>query len=259
MTAIAAQQPRDFDIEVARGTIPGYRNIGITGVNPIVGSVFADVWDVGGNFVFPTAGETWEVVSDSASDTLLGTGARKVIISGLDDSFVEQTEVVEMNGTTPVVTVRTDWFRIRAVLTIDSGSTQTNEGTIDIRVSGGGDPRSRIRLDVEGLGLSNTFNAFFTVPLGKTLFIKSAQVLIPKNEDVIIRNKFKAFGSNTFLTGGDAPVYQNTAVSDFTTVAVLPEKTDLVSTVKSTNTAVSVAILLQGKLVDGASSTMSTF
>jgi len=255
MTVIS-QLPRNFDIEVARGTVPGYENIRIAGVNPSVGDSFEDLWDAGGKFLFPTAGETWEVVSDNVNDISEGTGAKTLLITGLDDSYVEQSEVIAMNGTTPVTTTRTDWFRIRSVIVVSSGSGETNAGDITIRVSGGGDTRSLIRT-----GLSNTFNGFFTVPANKTLFVLNAQVLIPKNEDVVNRNRFKGFGTNTFLSGGDNPLYQNQGIAVFTSLPTLPQKTDFVVTSKSTNTSVSVSILIQGKLVDdeGSSIGISSF
>ena len=249
--------PRLFDLEVSKGEIPGYAVATFAGVNPTVGSSFEDLWDAGGNFVFPTAGETWEILSDDANDTnSAGTGARKVLISGLDTDYVEQTETINLNGTSVVTTSRTDWFRIRSVTVIDSGSSQVNEGNITIRVSSGGATRSLI-IAAKGV----TFNGFFTVPLGKALIFQQNQAIIPKNQDIVIRNKFKVFGSNTFLTGGDNPIYQNSATINFRTPPTLPEKTDFISTVRSTNTEVSVAILFEAKLVSGIfpMPSMSTF
>lgn len=247
MTNTGLQLPRNFNIEVARGTVNGYESFSITAVNPTVGSSFEDLWDQGGNFVFPTGAETWEILSDSASDTSAGIGARSVIISGLDTSYVEQTETVILNGITPVVTTRTDWFRIRSVITISSGSNQTNVGSITLRVSGGGLVRSLIRVEQ-----GQTFNGFFTVPANKSLFIESIQLVIPKNEDVVLRNKFLAFGTNTFLRGGDAPVYQNNASVEFVAIIGLPAKTDFVPTVKSTNNSVNVILQIQAKLINDA-------
>lgn len=245
--------PRLFNIEVARGKISGYKHVVIQGQNPAVGKTFEDVWDVSGNFVYPTTGETWEVVSDDANDMLLGTGARKVVISGLDDNYDEQTEIVEMSGTTPKVTVRTDWFRITNVVVIDSGSSQENEGEITIRVSSGGATRSLIRT-----GLCQTFNGFYTVPAGKTLIVQLSQAVIPKNEDVTLQSRVLIFGTNTFIAGPGLPIYQNSIDLTFTSLPTIPEKTDLRLTAKSTNTTVSVQQLVEGILADGTVLTAST-
>ncbi len=243
---ITSQVPRLFDIEVARDEISGYEAVSFSGNNPAVGSSFEDLWDAGGSFNFPTSGETWEVLSDDVNDTSAGTGARQVLITGLDDSYNSQTELVTMNGTTPVVTTRTDWFRINGVTVTSSGSNQVNVGNITLRVSGGGLTRSLMRPD-RGI----TFNGFFTVPAEKTLFVRRSQVFIPKNEDVIIRNKIRVFGTNTFITGGDVSVYQNSAESIFLSLPVFPEKTDIISTGKSTNNAVDVILLIEGILANG--------
>lgn len=255
MTSITSQVPRLFLLEVARGAVPGYVPSGFLGINPSVGSTFETAWDEGGNFVYPTAGETWEVVSDDVNDTnSSGTGARQVIISGLDDQYVEQTEIVELDGTTPVVTARTDWFRIYSVIVIFSGSSTWNEGTITLRVSGGGLVRSKMLPT-----MARTFNGFFTVPVGKTLFILDAQIFIPKNEDVTARNRIRIFGTDTFIAGGDAEVYQNNARVEFSAIPTMPEKTDLESTMKSTNTSVKVAISVQAILANTGTSGPSPF
>jgi len=242
-----AQVPRKFDIEVSRGEVAGYRHIIIIGVNPAVGKdSFEDLWDVGGNFLYPTGAETWEVFSDNVNDSSAGTGARMVVIQGLDTNYVEQSEVVTMNGTTPVITTRTDWFRITSVIVISSGSTQENEGEITIRVSGGGTIRSLIRT-----GQGQTFNGFFTVPAGKTLLAQFSQAVIPKNEDVSLQSRVLIDGTNTFVAGPSLPIYQNNIATHFTSLPTLPSKTDLRLTAKSTNTTVKVSQLIEGILSNG--------
>lgn len=241
-----AQLPRDFDIEVGRDAVKGYTPVSRIGNNPEVGSTFETLWDVGGFYVFPTAGETLELVSDDPDDTILGTGARKVEVRGLDVNYVEQTEIVELSGTTPKATVRTDWFRPEQHTVVASGSSQTNEGTITIRVSGGGTKRAEI---LPGTG--TTFNGFITVPAGKTFFLQRVHVFIPKNEDVTLRNRSINPGTNTFVNGADVSVYQNNAIVEFKSPPTFTEKTDLEVLTKSTNTEVSVTIVIEGKFTDG--------
>jgi hypothetical protein len=246
MTNIVAQVPRLFLLEVARGAVPGYTSTGFLGSNPSVGSTFETVWDNGGNFTYPTSGETWEVVSDNTNDTSAGTGARTVLIRGLDDNYLEVNEAVSLDGTTPVVTTRTDWFRIYSVLVISSGSSQNNEGDVTVQVSGGGLIRSKIIAT-----FSTTFNGLFTVPAGQTFFILSAQIFVPKNEDVTVRNKFLVFGTNTFVSGGDTDIYQSDAKAQFNSIPTFPEKTDIESRVKSSNTSVQVSLNVEGILANG--------
>jgi len=240
----------NFLLEVSKGNITDENTISFVGSNPSVNQSFETCWDVGGVFVFPTVGETWEVVSDNANDdgSPAGTGAQTVLVIGLDTSYNTQSETVTLNGTTPVPTVRTDWFRPRLAIVTLSGSTRSNVGTITLRVSGGGAVRSTI-LPTNG----QSFNGFFTIPAGFTGFLLRTLPIIPKNEDVTIRNKVTLFGSNTDISAGDAQIYQNAVSSPTLSYPSLAEKTDIHLLAKSTNTqvflSVSVELLLLNKVI----------
>ena len=55
------------------------------------------IWDEGTSYSFPNdAGEAMEVVSTNTSDN------QEVYVEGLDESFNTKTEIVSLNGTTPV-------------------------------------------------------------------------------------------------------------------------------------------------------------
>jgi hypothetical protein len=103
------------------------------------------VWAPGGSYPFQTAGFTASIKSNDTNDTLLGTGARKVRIDGLDASRVRQTETVSMNGTTSVSSTRTDWLRINSTTVVDVGTGGENAGIIDLTVTNAaGASQSRI-------------------------------------------------------------------------------------------------------------------
>jgi len=64
-----------------------------------------DVTNFGEDYITqPTALTTMQIVSDSVEDDVGGTGAVEVTIHGLDANWNEKTQVVTMNGTTPVTT-----------------------------------------------------------------------------------------------------------------------------------------------------------
>lgn len=244
MTSIVSPIPRSFELEAGRGAINGITPIAFAGSNPDVGTSFETLWDVGGIFVYPIAGETWEIVSNNVNDTLLGTGARQLVISGLDDNYLAAQEVVNLNGTTPVLTITTTWFRINGIVIISSGSSQFNEGTITLRVSGAGDIRSQILPQ-----LSASFNGFFTVPIGKTLFLSQISSFIPKGEDVTIVSRVLIFGTNTWISGSNTEIYQNPASIEFKTLPAIPERSDIEFRVSSTNQSVRVTVSTEGTLV----------
>jgi len=69
--------------------------------------------------VQPSAGVQMEAVSTSADDTLLGSGIQKLKIEYFTESPWEyHTEVVEMDGVTPVNTAATDIYRIHKVYAV---------------------------------------------------------------------------------------------------------------------------------------------
>ena len=137
----SSESPRDFLIEVAKGNIPGHSVRGLVMRSKNITDVdFIDIWGGAANFIPPTANETWEILSSNVDDTLLGTGARTVLVNYLDDSYARRSLVVNLDGTN-AVTLNSDMFRPDGAVVISSGSDKRNEGDITIQVSGGGDLR----------------------------------------------------------------------------------------------------------------------
>lgn len=148
-----------FDLQVARGQVPGHDHIDLFGFSTTVGSTaFGPLWEgltsSGGNYPFPSSAATISVVSDSASDT-----AVTMLISGLDANFLPVIASVALNGTTPVVTAQT-FLRINSVTTIAGNAvgnvTFTHTATVIAKVNA---------------GLGQTQMSVYTVPAGYTLFL----------------------------------------------------------------------------------------
>lgn len=139
----------------------------LLGINPDIDTTSTpeDIWPIGGIYPWKASATLMEVLSSSASDTPVGVGARTIRINGLSTSFVEITEVVTLNGTTPVLTVN-QYLRINSCSVLTAGNSETNVGDIDIRDSGGGTVRDRMSA---GVGASS--KAVFTVPAGKTMHV----------------------------------------------------------------------------------------
>ena len=83
----------------------------LAGRNPAVATAsLADIWGypsiAAGQAirVWPSAGYSLAVVSDSANDAAAGTGARTLIVSYLDTSYAAHYAVFTFNGTTAVTT-----------------------------------------------------------------------------------------------------------------------------------------------------------
>lgn len=151
---------------LAEGDITNHVVFTKNGYNDALSSSEETLWAVGGDYVFPSAPMQMEVVSSSANDASAGTGARTVEIYYLDASYVEQSEIVTLNGTTPVNTVATNILRINTFRVKTVGSGGQNAGNIDVRHLTDTPIYSRI-----ATGINRAMNCTYTVPYGKTLFV----------------------------------------------------------------------------------------
>ena len=159
----------EFALAVGWSLPRGYTRTAAFGFNPSIdiATVPEDVWTGGGIYPWMTAATSLEIVSTSAADTAAGTGARSVLITGLDINYVAVTQTVVLNGTTAVA-LATQLFRVNSMLVLSAGTGTTNAGTINLRDSGGGTVRSII-----GVGVGLTQQSPFTVPAGFTLQVVS--------------------------------------------------------------------------------------
>lgn len=98
------------------------------------GSLPETLWPGSNLYPWPTVAFTATVVSSDPLDTALGTGARTVLLVGVDDEYNKVTEIVPLDGTDPVSTTRTDWWRINSAIVLTNGAHAfgTNVGTITV-------------------------------------------------------------------------------------------------------------------------------
>jgi hypothetical protein len=79
------------------------------------------IWAEGGLYSYLTAATVLKVSSSSVNDTSAGTGARTVELSGLDADYNEISELVTLNGQTPVNTTKL-FLRINRMVVRSAGS-----------------------------------------------------------------------------------------------------------------------------------------
>jgi len=105
------------------------------------------------------------VVSTSVQDAAAGTGSKQVRIIYLDSNYVQRTEDVVLNGTTPVNTVATDIRFIEDFFVIQ-GAAAVGALKIMTAVAGGGSEFCGI-----GVATTQAFLCHHYVPAGKTAYI----------------------------------------------------------------------------------------
>lgn len=167
----------DFQIGVASGDLsPSYKQIYKFGQNQAVGNSVETIWEEGGLYVYPPSATTMTVSSSDANDTSAGTGARTIQISGLDGSYNEVSETIIMNGQTAVTTSNT-YLRVNRALVLTAGSGGANAGIIYV---GTGTVTAGVPVNkyttINGDGLNQSLQAFWTVPAGYTAYIYQTNI-----------------------------------------------------------------------------------
>lgn len=87
-----------------------------------------------GLYPFPAAATATTIVSGSANDAAAGTGAQTAKVTGLGADFREISEVVSLNGTSPVTLVN-QYLRVNRVEILTAGTDLTNDGAISVKQS----------------------------------------------------------------------------------------------------------------------------
>lgn len=171
----------DFLFGVTRGRYPGFTIDTRFGYNPDIDTATdpEDIWALGGLYtgqpVHSAAAEAVNIVSSSVLDTSAGTGARTVIIFGLDSNFVEQSETLTLNGIVPVVSTLT-YKRVFRANVLTAGATGVNQGTLTIRHNV---TVANIFAQIP-IGVNNTVLGAFTIPNAKTGYLLRLRMSIAR-------------------------------------------------------------------------------
>jgi len=157
-------------VEIARGRVEGARSIAVTGSLTTSGAVTdIMIWPgstVKDPSVAPAGGVQMTLVSTSAQDSAAGTGVRTLRFNYLDANLTPQSEIVTMNGTTPVLTTATNVRWVGDLTGLTFGSEKHVVGNITVTNSG-----TRYKyLDAEARATRSTA---FRVPAGKRLIVHS--------------------------------------------------------------------------------------
>lgn len=217
-----------FELQVSRGQIQGHKTLFKFGNNADVNGLLETIWSYGGLYAYPAAATAMKVSSSSANDAAAGTGARTVIVSGLDQDYNEASETVTLNGQTEVLTTTT-FIRVFRAFVVTAGSGGTAAGTIYV---GTGTVTAGVPATVYAeifLGDNQTTMALWTVPAGYTLYITSGTFSAASNNSthyVLSKLMYRTFGG-VFRNAADITVNSNVFHYDWEVPLALPEKTDI--------------------------------
>lgn len=216
--------------QVALGNIPGHSIVFISGENNAVSTTKETIWNTGGIYTPPTSAATLSLVSTSANDTDEGTGARTVIVNGIDTNGDLQSEVVTLNGITPVSTSLSYIDQTFSTI-LSVGSLNTNDG--DITISHTGTVTATI---IAGEGIVRRM--VYIVPNNKTTSVINAGFSSGKDDELQIFGEFvqtsTSYASNVFYTDY---IYQNFIPGNIEASLTFNENTFLVFNAVKTGAA----------------------
>lgn len=196
----------DHLIDVARGNIAGARQVQIEGYAKGFTAGKQDVCELAVNDPIPTpllSGETMQVVSTNANDTILGSGSRSVVIEYIEPVTEILTQIeVELNGTTavtiPVPIAFVSDFYVKQSASLNALSNG------DITIFNGATVYNIIKA-----GSNKSLTLFRYIPKGKSLYITSINV---SGNSKVVTVRLRANISDN-LTKTDCFIYRTVEVS----------------------------------------------
>ena len=186
--------PFNFFSGVTAGRIAGHTRVTALGHTPTP-AANTDVWEGGGLYPFQATATVLEILSSSASDTAAGTGARTFTLAGLDANFNQISEVLTLNGVTPVQTVKS-YIRVNTLQIASAGSGGVNAGDVTLRVTGAGATQAIARAL---FGYAK--QAIFTVPAGFTMVVQDLLFGVAGNGNAVnVTFSFTRVGPTGLIT-----------------------------------------------------------
>lgn len=239
------------DLAISRGHSQGYRTLYKFGYNPDVDTQEETVWGNSGDYVWLDSAVTMFVSSTSADDTGTGTGARTILIQGLDEDYNEIEETITLSGQTQVAT-QLSYLRIYRSFVTLAGSNEGTSGVIYIGSSGatGGVPNTTVYASIS-IG-NQTQIAAYTVPAGYTLYVDEINFTAAVSQaQKLVHCKFNSrdYESNVFRTRFVQVIQSNQLIQSFKYPQGFAEKTDLECRVSTDTSNTAIGASFQGVLI----------
>lgn len=171
----------DFLVEVAKGNVAGHSLVHKFGRNSAVGTTFVPV-AIGGIYQVPQAASATTLrvkAGGDVNDTAAGSGARQIMLEGLDETATEATETLATAGASASSATTTTFMRLYRFYVSESGTyatatTGSHSGDIVIENGAGGTDWGTI--SSTGFPRSQSEVGVYSVPTGKTAYILGADI-----------------------------------------------------------------------------------
>lgn len=225
----------EFNLQVARGQVQGHSTLNIYGYQPSVGTTSYPVWENVSAYTYPVSAITM-YLSGTAGDTA------KITVAGLDYAYNPISEIVTLNGATPVATVN-QYLRVNSMV-VFAGSATNPAGTVYLKDSGGTITYAQINA-----GIGRTQMGIYTVPAGYTYYLQRVAIYTSLNG-----NDFVTYQNKTISSAGVVLVTQQAPFAiSYDALRIMPrpilEKTDIQLMCKVNSGTGAVAVAQEGYLI----------
>jgi len=195
--SISKPGPRRFDglagVDIVAGRVAGTSVVHKFGQNVAVGTTLVPI-ALGGVYpMMQVAGAVTLRVKagGNANDTAAGTGAREVTLIGLDETGAEVSETVATAGASASSATSATFTRLYRAYVSAAGAYPTtavssHDADIVIEDSGGAGDWATLDWIAAAEGHGQTQIACYSVPLGKTAYLKSALVQVDSTRAVTV-------------------------------------------------------------------------
>ena len=221
-----------FDLNVAAGITTQLANVHKFGAVVTTSAPYDTVWSYGGAYAFPSTAGIVTVTSTSTQDDSGGTGALTVRLQGLDANYNEVEEDFTLNGTVGVAGT-VEFLRTHRAFVLTGNNDNNNVGNINFTHSVG------VTCQIAaGMGQSQV--TFYTIPAGKSGYLRSFAATMNKNQENTIRLFQKKPDGGVFRLASELNLYNSNMHTTYSIPLYFTEKTDLeVRTYTGNNATVS--------------------
>ena len=240
----------DFGLQVARGQVEQHTVRHIFGFNPDVDSAAEEtIWTPGGLYTSSAEPIAMTLSSTSVDDAAAGTGARTVLVLGINGDGGETSEIVTLNGQTAVTTTKT-YTDIQSLTVVSAGSSGVNAGTIYI---GSGTVTAGVPATIYGamaIGDNQSLSGHIRIPLGYTGFLIKGSISSGSSTNGYLTGKLKLrMPDGITLTAAIVTLYTGTAEFDFKYPIKIPAGATIYANAKTTKNDEAIASYFQVLLI----------
>jgi len=221
-----------FDLNVAAGITTQLANVHKFGAVVTTSATYDTVWSFGGPYTFPSTAGIITASSTSTQDAPGQTGALTVRLQGLDANYNEVEEDFTLNGIVGVAGT-VEFLRTHRAFVLTGNNDNNNVGNINFTHSVG------VTCQIAaGMGQSQV--TFYTIPAGKSGYLRSFAATMNKNQENTVRLFQKKPDGGVFRLASELNLYNSNMHTTYSIPLYFTEKTDLeVRTYTGSNATVS--------------------